>query len=612
MSRTSGPDTPDGEPDGDPEFSGRRISRQRSSRRGRRDRSQSDASNAEASQADLEAANRSTLNQSAGTAGTEASEVTDGSHPEVPSRRGRRKGHKGPKIEEGKSSTNQDSTRTRARHRNERSQRGDGREENYDDDIDYGLSKEGRYRFFKKHLSWVQEATQLNYFDVEDMIKDKDRVNEAVDVKDLPKALEVDWDDGTGFIGTGYSGGDSHRVHQRLFETLRDLNGDDQDYQDQDAPLLGKRDDGREASLTEILLLEKGTTGQFIRKTAEQIQEMRSGAAKASYEEKKRRHQSAAQLRKNYEGNMVLVTRLLKVFWLLVQGLLAGFSGSTVFIVQTAATDTDFIQQYAAVANEIRRGMYLLCTLALLGALDVYYTASNVTLKSKAPSGFCGMCESRSRMVEQSSRILSLPDDHRRAWASRTLPEKSVLTFGLRPVYLLVYITTLLCGVGDITFFHRQNKSSNDDWVTGALEDEEFSFKLTTWKVCNLLRFAGAMLGWLMVCYLTYKDAVFTVLVLDKKRATELELAEASKRCQQYEGDTTSLAEMGRDELHKLLRQQRSALEITERTLDSVNENLALKNTSAGPLPTPVPGQGLTLQLPPLTQTGGKAIETGP
>lgn len=253
----------------------------------------------------------------------------------------------------------------------------------------------------------------------------------------------------------------THQVHQRLFEDLRDMSAEDQDIDSE--PLLGKRDEGRDASLTEILLLETGATGQFMRKTVEQIRELRKGAANQKYEEQKRRHQTAAQHRKNYEGAMVLVTRLLKVFWLLVQGLLAGFSGSTVFIETTSSTDEEFIQQYALVANEIRRGMYMLCTLALLGALDVYYTASNVTLKSKAPSGFCGICESRSRMVEQSSRILSLPDDHRRAWASRTLPEKSVLTFGLRPVYFVVYIATLLCGVGDITFFHRENEASTDD-----------------------------------------------------------------------------------------------------------------------------------------------------
>merc|ERR1712070_128888 len=288
-----------------------------------------------------------------------------------------------------------------------------------------------------------------------------------------------------------------------------------------------------------------------------------------------------------------------------------------VFIETTSSTDEEFIQQYALVANEIRRGMYMLCTLALLGALDVYYTASNVTLKSKAPSGFC---ESRSRMVEQSSRILSLPDDHRRAWASRTLPEKSVLTFGLRPVYFVVYIATLLCGVGDITFFHRENEASTDDaaedWVVTALNDDVFSEKLALWKAANLIRFAGAMVGWLMVCYLTYKDAVFTVLVLDRKRTTEQELAEARRRNQQYEGDTVALSAMSREELHKLQRQQENALDITKRALDSFNET-ALKNTSAGPLPTatPTPGAPMTLELPAMARTDGSRLsltETGP
>ena len=51
-----------------------------------------------------------------------------------------------------------------------------------------------------------------------------------------------------------------------------------------------------------------------------------------------------------------------------------------------------------------------------------------------------------------------------------------------------------------------------------ALNDDVFSEKLALWKAANLIRFAGAMVGWLMVCYLTYKDAVFTVLVLGKPR----------------------------------------------------------------------------------------------
>ena len=131
----------------------------------------------------------------------------------------------------------------------------------------------------------------------------------------------------------------------------------------------------------------------------------------------------------------------------------------------------------------------------------------------------------------------------------------------------------------------------------------------------------------------------------DRKRTTEQELAEARKRNQQYEGDTVALSAMSREELHKLQRQQvrhhfpaspcplcfaskvpiltsspspaqENALDITKRALDSFNET-ALKNTSAGPLPTatPTPGAPMTLELPAMARTDGSRLsltETGP
>lgn len=60
-------------------------------------------------------------------------------------------------------------------------------------------------------------------------------------------------------------------------------------------------------------------------------------------------------------------------FWL--QGALAGFAASTVYMSVSAKSDGDFIAHYARVANETRRLLYVLCTFALIGALDKFYNA---------------------------------------------------------------------------------------------------------------------------------------------------------------------------------------------------------------------------------------------
>ena len=83
----------------------------------------------------------------------------------------------------------------------------------------------------------------------------------------------------------------------------------------------------------------------------------------------------------------------LRIFFLLCQGILGGFSFVTLYIQFSGEDNFDIIDNYTNFATEYRRFFYLLTTLSLVGALDMLMTlpketaaASRATKKMKIVS----------------------------------------------------------------------------------------------------------------------------------------------------------------------------------------------------------------------------------
>jgi hypothetical protein len=76
----------------------------------------------------------------------------------------------------------------------------------------------------------------------------------------------------------------------------------------------------------------------------------------------------------------------LRALYILIQGILAGFTFTTLYI-QTAASPTDqtlfFLQIYSPIAGEIRRYCFLLSFISLIGSLDTIMTIYNTNTQIK-------------------------------------------------------------------------------------------------------------------------------------------------------------------------------------------------------------------------------------
>ncbi|GMI18690.1 hypothetical protein TrLO_g2169 [Triparma laevis f. longispina] len=271
------------------------------------------------------------------------------------------------------------------------------------------------------------------------------------------------------------------------------------------------------------------------------------------------------------EAAMQRLERLFYTGFLVIQGLLAGYSGETVYAAFSSTTDAGFVAEYASLANETRRFYFILTTLAFVGAMNNW-------------------------------RSIADTNEH---WRSRTVVEKSELFF-LVLIYVSGLCFTLIAGVYDMDFYYHNGLKDAElavdvEWYDEALKDSSFEASITTWRALTIGRFVSVMIGWLVVCRILHRNSSRSADAIRESENLKHTLELARKRINQLTG--AKLDKIGREDLLELAQTQRSALEQTEHVLD------AMPKAAVDPFAT-MQTTIKTGTYNPLNMTGGLTLDS--
>ena len=111
--------------------------------------------------------------------------------------------------------------------------------------------------------------------------------------------------------------------------------------------------------------IESASTGRFFRFLSDGLDRMSSSQGESSLETP-----TDDDFDGSREAAMQHLERLFYTGFLIIQGLLAGYSGETVYAAFTSTSESGFVAEYASLANETRRFYYILTTLAFVGAMN--------------------------------------------------------------------------------------------------------------------------------------------------------------------------------------------------------------------------------------------------
>jgi hypothetical protein len=203
-----------------------------------------------------------------------------------------------------------------------------------------------------------------------------------------------------------------------------------------------------------IRLMENASTGQFRAWRPPQVHHARIANQSPA--------KQLGNLVAEYEEFMQAQQIGTSGFWFFAQGLLAGFSISTIFMALSATTLENFLSDYSRVANETRRLLYILCSLSLIGAADSYFHARHPV-------------QERTRVRARAGAKDWV------SWKHRPQSEKALIV-SIVAIYATVFAMTLLCTVGDVfMFYHNGSSSPGDAWIPLALSDGPFVARLRIW-----------------------------------------------------------------------------------------------------------------------------------
>ena len=213
--------------------------------------------------------------------------------------------------------------------------------------------------------------------------------------------------------------------------------------------------------------------------------------------------------------------------WLLAQGLLAGFTSAPAVVQLCSPGDLEFITEYRRIANNMRRILFILATVSVMGAIDSLKQALKPAaveyFETMRTSGGGGGGAGGGMIGEKSSGRFGMGA---RAWRDRTAEEQLLLVVNVL-LYLAVFIATLICSVGDVVIHYKNDYDSLPidvvrlssgaeetylEWQTYALSNEyqrkNFLPILRLFYSTNLIRFALALVAWASVCFLHYLETV--------------------------------------------------------------------------------------------------------
>jgi len=172
--------------------------------------------------------------------------------------------------------------------------------------------------------------------------------------------------------------------------------------------------------------------------------------------------------------NHVQYITFLKILFLFVQGILAGFSFVTVYVEVTGGTDIIILEDYQVSANEYRRFFYVLTTFAVVGSLDLF------------------MSLPKREVAKKKSKLAAKKADE-----SSSKENIAFVSFVAVLSYSLCFLCSLVMGVTDTLVYYEGGVSvdSTGAWAEEALKDEYFSGSYDNWRVLGYVRFASAFVG---------------------------------------------------------------------------------------------------------------------
>ena len=179
--------------------------------------------------------------------------------------------------------------------------------------------------------------------------------------------------------------------------------------------------------------------------------------------------------------------------FIFIQGLLAGFAIIISFatISLNGATHPDFLSSYSRVAGQMRRFLYLLSTISLVGSLD--------SLLAKIYHEADGTAEYKLHVAKITVSIVA------------------------SLMYCVVFVTTIILSQTDtlLTLQFGLKDDNASKWYNKALLDSEIVDELESWDIGDRLRLTCAVIGWVSCCVCVYLDRMSWELLMVRKEETE-------------------------------------------------------------------------------------------
>ncbi|CAM9936116.1 unnamed protein product [Ectocarpus sp. 12 AP-2014] len=213
---------------------------------------------------------------------------------------------------------------------------------------------------------------------------------------------------------------------------------------------------------------------------------------------------------------------------LLVQGVLAGLTLASAYAMLLAESLESFVAAYEAQAGEIRRAMFFLCTLALMGTEDQLMQAK-------------GKGEVWARL----------------GWWGRLDLQGCVLLYGG------CLVSSLVCAVAD-TGIANAYGSSAEGWYVSEMEDGLRSTVLL-WYACNLARLLLAWIGWFLVCRRRWRASLLSDQSQIELKGQRDKLSAAEEQISRLNG--RNLDPLTKNELQELRGSLKRALDNAERMI---------------------------------------------
>lgn len=247
--------------------------------------------------------------------------------------------------------------------------------------------------------------------------------------------------------------------------------------------------------------------------------------------------------------NHVQYITFLRILFLFVQGILAGFSFITIYVEITGGSDVVLLENYAPSANEYRRFFYVLTSLAVIGSCDLL------------------MSRPKGEVAKKQSKIAAKKGDG-------SADNLAFVSFLALLAYSLCFLCTLVIGVTDTLIYYRDGISTDGaidgPWAAEALRDAYFSSSYDNWRALGYVRFASAFLGFVCSCFILWSEFIS---FYDKNRDISFlkaKCVDSQRKISELSGE--KIGDLNIMELENLLQTQKLGMERTTEALKAFGE----------------------------------------